>query len=118
MFYSLMFVTVLRNRCRRLVGTWESTCGGHLFSKFVIIIMKVHGQCKIRTAKSTGCTCTMHDVFPELNTCSVIEKGLLIQLCHIMHMHRFSAEDCTDKEGLPNFSPHGDFSLHPELQVK
>ena len=31
---------------------------------------------------------------------------------------RFNAEDCTDEEGLPNFSSLTDYSLHPELQVK
>ena len=31
---------------------------------------------------------------------------------------RFNVEDCTNEEELPDFSPLGDFSLHPELQVK
>ena len=31
---------------------------------------------------------------------------------------RFDADDCVNEEELPDFSPLGDFSLHPELQVK
>ena len=31
---------------------------------------------------------------------------------------RFNADDCANEEELPDFSSLGDFSLHPELQVK
>ena len=31
---------------------------------------------------------------------------------------RFDANDCANEEELPDFSSLGDFSLHPELQVK
>ena len=47
-----------------------------------------------------------------------IAPAVVIHLSFNLPNFRFNAEDCTNEEELPDFSPLSDFSLHPELQVK
>ena len=47
-----------------------------------------------------------------------IAPAMIIHSSFNLLNFRFDAEDCTNEEELPDFSPLSDFSLHPELQVK